>query len=490
MLVPFLILCIACCNTVLSSSGERSYFEPAIAADAGTCDPTVDIICEGEAPESYPSLARQTDGEALYMLQLSASVVQRASNTSNTSAQVSAGSDSSGNTSALMQMKAKMKDDGVMLIFWMLLALVLVVCVVITVVSFLEGKAQDKGEQGSPMLRRPRVPFSRPSPPPPMAPMAPRQTIGSVDGTKSSLTPQQSYIPPSTQPATVQPPGTQQGDSGDSLKDLSVVQRAMGSTATPNGRPSQPAPMNSSSVLPAPMGTAPMGTVEQTVPVQQAPPQTAPLPPPRPPQTAPVQTGTKPPPLCPALVLPNFEAKFAVTMDSLKTSTGSFEIFGLSGNPLLRAVVRQSSGGQLVDVSMTPAKSPSLATFGLVTDGQGTSLQVTWPDGRPYGRLKLTSPGQYALSIGATEAMNVLMESNGQMSITATGNPAVIASATRGDASESTYFQGMDHLEFRVNPGVDAVLLLCCFLAIALFGDGPSDGAALWGKPSVGSSIS
>jgi hypothetical protein len=47
-------------------------------------------------------------------------------------------------------------------------------------------------------------------------------------------------------------------------------------------------------------------------------------------------------------------------------------------------------------------------------------------------------------------------------------------------ASDNGFFAGAQHLEVRVFPQVDAVLVICCVLAVVLFGGGaalPSPGA-------------
>lgn len=183
--------------------------------------------------------------------------------------------------------------------------------------------------------------------------------------------------------------------------------------------------------------------------------------------------GRPPPPLCPALVMPHCEAWFAVSMERLMEGAGSFDILGLSGAALLRATVLHSAeGSRIIEMSMTPARSPTLASIGVPGPGF-SSLQVCGAGGAPYGELQ-PSPGpqgRYSLTIGNAEVMSIVSEAQGgRLLLYVPGSASPLGTVSRG--TEGDFFHGAEHLEVCVNPGVDAVLVLCCVLAVVLFGGG------------------
>jgi len=185
-----------------------------------------------------------------------------------------------------------------------------------------------------------------------------------------------------------------------------------------------------------------------------------------------------PPALCPALVLPHCEAWFAVSIEKLMEGQGSFDVLGLSGNPLLRATIKgEPSIGRTVEISMTPSRSPTLASIGAPENPARQSgppaLEVRGTGGKHYGDLRPSGVGCFSLF---TETHEVLQLSNdkstGQLLLYIPADSNPIAKAAR--CVESTFFSGVEHLEVRVNPGVDAVLVLVCVLAVVLFGGGAS----------------
>jgi hypothetical protein len=169
-------------------------------------------------------------------------------------------------------------------------------------------------------------------------------------------------------------------------------------------------------------------------------------------------------------VLPHCEAWFAVPFQELMQGSGSFDLFGLSGKPLLRAAIRIDPGGmRTVGVTMTPPKSPTLATARL-QPGAGVT-EILGNNGVPYGELRAgvgKDGSTFSLVCRDTEVMSLAFDlASGQLLLHAgDGDPVAWAART----TESDFFSGMEHLEVRVNPGVDAVLVLVSVLAVILFG--------------------
>mmetsp|Transcript_25781 Transcript_25781/g.47127 ORF Transcript_25781/g.47127 Transcript_25781/m.47127 type:complete len:508 (-) Transcript_25781:61-1584(-) len=178
-----------------------------------------------------------------------------------------------------------------------------------------------------------------------------------------------------------------------------------------------------------------------------------------------------PPALCKALILPHAEARFVVVMSSLTEDASSFEILGLSGRPLLKAAKRMMDGGsrRFVDLSMTPARSPILATAGIFPSGyarSGSQIKVLGAGGAPYGELQKQASARYCLQVDGEQTLS--MDTSGGQMVFYNPSGANIATAVKG--SDQTIADGKEHLEVRAVPGADSILILCCVLAVALFG--------------------
>lgn len=176
-----------------------------------------------------------------------------------------------------------------------------------------------------------------------------------------------------------------------------------------------------------------------------------------------------PPQLCPSLVLPWCQARFGVPMRQLNsiTSEGEVNIVGMSGNPLLRAAVRTVGESRMLEISIPQSGCTPRATIGPSDLFQGR-LVICGPNGAFYAELDLRSNGALYLSRNG-ERLMVLDGSQDTLDITVkSGSGALLASA--GYSSEP--FGGVEHVEIRVEPGVDTVLILGCVLACFLFTPG------------------
>lgn len=188
----------------------------------------------------------------------------------------------------------------------------------------------------------------------------------------------------------------------------------------------------------------------------------------------------RPPALCAALVLPHCEAWFAVSWDKIVPAGPSLEFYGLSGKALLRATVTTGANGtRKIGISMTPVRSP---TLGSCSGGNGSPIQVHGAADKPYGELRQRqAAGQFTLVHHSNGEEVVALSfgpgpSNHLILTAVDGSP--LAAASR--CIESDFFSGIEHLEVRVHPGVDAVLMLCCVLgSIILEGGDMPTGLAL-----------
>lgn len=176
-----------------------------------------------------------------------------------------------------------------------------------------------------------------------------------------------------------------------------------------------------------------------------------------------------PPPLCPMLVM-HSEAWLSISMQHLTRGPGSFEIVGWSGAALLRAeVLRMECGGREVRLALTQEASPTLASVA-VSRGSAALRGV---GGQSYGELRPAAAGAHGLFIGEREVLGVSPSPwwgwSGRRILFAPGSASELATASRRWDSD----RGVEQLEVWVNPGVDAVLVLCCLLGELLLGEPP-----------------
>lgn len=187
-----------------------------------------------------------------------------------------------------------------------------------------------------------------------------------------------------------------------------------------------------------------------------------------------------PPALCPNVVLPNCEVRVGVPMHELgkfgAEGTGELTIVGLSGNPLLRASLRKSEAGRTLEVSMPEPRSAPRAIVGpsfhdvVGPDMQKSrAVQIYGMKGVFYGMLEMRSSGAcYVVKDGQTVLIIDGDSEVLQLSIKS-GQGAHLA----GVACSSEPFGGAEHLEVRIQPGVDTVLVLACVLAVVLLSPYP-----------------
>mmetsp|Transcript_26408 Transcript_26408/g.83656 ORF Transcript_26408/g.83656 Transcript_26408/m.83656 type:complete len:540 (+) Transcript_26408:109-1728(+) len=182
-----------------------------------------------------------------------------------------------------------------------------------------------------------------------------------------------------------------------------------------------------------------------------------------------------PPALC-TLVLPFCEAHFAVPVAALaavdESDGGSLEVLGLSGHALLRATCRRVPGGRLLELSMAHPGSAPRATIGPpaqpaakapVASPRMPALEIRGTAGAAYGMLEPRSSSCYVVTAGHRELLTIQGGSDGLEFSVSVGDQQV-AEAT----CSSENFAGAEHLELRLQPGIDVVLVLSCILAILL----------------------
>lgn len=184
---------------------------------------------------------------------------------------------------------------------------------------------------------------------------------------------------------------------------------------------------------------------------------------------APPLSKQAPPPLCPTLVMPVCEARFGVPMQELANITGGPEgeigIVGLSGNPLLRAVLRADSSQQrFLEIRMPEKNSAPRSTVGPASPNLGRSLEIRGMKDAYYGILEMRQSGPcYVIKDGQSVLVIDGDTDNLQLGVKS-GAGSQLASV-RCCAEP---FGGVEHVEIRVEPGVDTVLILAVVLGVLL----------------------
>jgi len=181
----------------------------------------------------------------------------------------------------------------------------------------------------------------------------------------------------------------------------------------------------------------------------------------------------RPPPLCPALVMPVCKARFGVPMYELAQlgAEGEVNIVGLSGNPLLRALVRKIGNARTLEIAIPDQNSapratitPSMSELAGHSQQGCRALEIRGMRGSFYGVLEMRSSGAcYVIREGQTVMMIDGDAESLQLSIKSSSGLQL--ASVRCSAEP---FGGVDHVEIRVEPGVDTVLVLAVVLAVLL----------------------
>jgi len=191
---------------------------------------------------------------------------------------------------------------------------------------------------------------------------------------------------------------------------------------------------------------------------------------------------SKLPPICPSLVLPHTEARFVIDMKHLKRSwVGPLDILGTSGRKLLDALVCNAPGSRrcLMLASCGCGDDPRTCIFTAqpgstpsLTDSQ--ALEIFGKAGKFYGWLEFPGGTEVVLSHSGTDGktrrvLRIEMGSASDLCMFAsTMDGRVLASAGRSAEGQSSgqQFEGIDIWKMTVKPGIDAVLITSCMLAL------------------------
>jgi hypothetical protein len=320
------------------------------------------------------------------------------------------------------QTKVGMTMGGAMV----LLLIMLIACATAAVVSILFGKRKDIGDQrdgnGEPRVAQEQQSFVRPGVP---SPHGASPKVLSTPLTSSSLT-TQPLLPTRSGPTT-------------------------------------------KSLLPSRSGAAPSSQ-----------------PNPRPLASLSNQLFPRPPLLCPALALPVVEAHFEIPMYALRqcsASDGEFTIVGISGNPTFLAAVRKKGEMRMLEVCLPGKKTAPCASItpmaqevydiatprpGHEAENRSGVCEIRGMHGALYGTIEMHDTGACYVVKDDQRVLTLHGEERrSQISIKSSVGLELACAKCLATAPGSK-----DHLEdrvhIRIEPGVDAVLMLSLVLAVLL----------------------
>lgn len=176
--------------------------------------------------------------------------------------------------------------------------------------------------------------------------------------------------------------------------------------------------------------------------------------------------------------MPTCEARFGVPMFELAEVQGEGEvaIVGLSGHALLRAVVRKIGTSRSLEIAMIEQGSAPRATITpsmMELSGQSPrqkgrkSLEIRGVRGQFYGTLEMRCCGDGGACCVMKDGQVVLTVDGDADSLQLTMKSRVgLRCASVRCASEP--FGGVDHVEIKVERGMDTVLVLSVTLAVLL----------------------
>lgn len=188
-----------------------------------------------------------------------------------------------------------------------------------------------------------------------------------------------------------------------------------------------------------------------------------------------------PPPVCPNLVLPSTEAAFMLPLETIQRPHGSFDMTGPSGRKIMNIhVVLGPNSHRCIAVSPLNCDEPRCVVHEPKNDCR--DMEVQGRSGTSYGLLRPASRG-YVLQVEGQAVMHLQIQDRARLIFMATtmrhrvlatagpisGMSADCETATEGHVSADLW-------RLQIKPGIDAVLLVSCMLALSTFEVGKERG--------------
>jgi len=200
------------------------------------------------------------------------------------------------------------------------------------------------------------------------------------------------------------------------------------------------------------------------------------------PRSTPVPVGTPqaPPPIAPSLILTNCEARFVIPLDGLLGPVPTtLDIAGTSGRKLLHAAVRdEEDGSRILALASVGCEDEPRAIISRGPRSEpGAPLTIYGRNREIYGRFEPKGSGQGTVVVDGKPVMVIEQGDSSELRLTATmPDGRALADARRGGFPSSNTpgqparnrMNDGSYWTLKVKPGVDAVLIASCMLAVIL----------------------
>jgi hypothetical protein len=166
--------------------------------------------------------------------------------------------------------------------------------------------------------------------------------------------------------------------------------------------------------------------------------------------------------------MPNNEARFGVPMYQIanltKNGYGELDIVGIGTTPLLRAAVKKVGNWSTLEICMTGHNSVPRASLTTSTNPDTKTPQTLEIHGMQgfYGVLEMASHGACSVIKDGQTVLRIDGQADDLHLLLKSGIGATLANVRC--AAEP--FGGVDHIEIRVEAGIDTVLILAVVLAV------------------------
>jgi hypothetical protein len=177
-----------------------------------------------------------------------------------------------------------------------------------------------------------------------------------------------------------------------------------------------------------------------------------------------------PPAICPALILPNTEARFMIPVSVLKGGAGAaVDILGTSGRKLLHCEKSETPDGRnrLAISSRGNENDPRAIILGPSGWSPNQNYDLFGKGEAPYGTLEPQRSGGFVLKVGGRTVMSIETGSDAFHMTASANDGTLLAQATKSFKSGGSMDEEVWNL--RVTKGNDAVLISGCMLAPLLF---------------------
>lgn len=173
------------------------------------------------------------------------------------------------------------------------------------------------------------------------------------------------------------------------------------------------------------------------------------------------------PPVCPSLILSDCEARCALdvkALQAMKRTPGQLDLIGLSGNLLFKTNIQECDEGCMLSVALAHSGSvPRVTVLPPTEEG----MEIKGPGGAHYGWIKTTTTEDGLYEVVKDDEPRLVIVGNPadlRLEVKASAGGNVVSKASRS----TEYVSEQEHLEFRVQPGFDMVLIVSCVLAALL----------------------